>query len=48
MIKPDPTTKQPSSDPNYDFELSGTSIIADEILTSKPIVILPDEKISDI
>ena len=41
MIKPDPTTKQPSSDPNYDFELSGTSIIADEILTSKPIVILP-------
>jgi hypothetical protein len=41
MIKPDPTTKRPSSDPNYDFELSGTSIIADEILTSKPIVILP-------
>ena len=41
MIKPDPTTKQPSSDPDYDFELSGTSIIADEILTSKPIVILP-------
>jgi hypothetical protein len=41
MIKPDPTTAQPSSDPNYDFELSGTSIIADEILTSKPIVILP-------
>jgi hypothetical protein len=41
MIKPDPTTKRPSSDPDYDFELSGTSIIADEITTSKPIIILP-------
>ncbi|MBP7979479.1 MAG: autotransporter domain-containing protein [Sebaldella sp.] len=41
MIKPDPTTKQPSSDPDYDFELSGTSIIADQVTASKPIVILP-------
>ena len=41
MIKPDPTTKQPSSNSVYDFELSGTSIIADHITTSKPIVILP-------
>jgi hypothetical protein len=41
MIKPDPTTVKPSSDPDYDFELSGTSIIADEISTSNPIVILP-------
>ena len=51
MIKPDPTTAQPSSDPNYDFELSGTSIIADEVLTSKPIVILPgfsDGTIADV
>ena len=51
MIKPDPTTAQPSSDPDYDFELSGTSIIADEILASKPIVILPgfsDGTIADV
>ncbi len=51
MIKPDPTTAQPSSNPDYDFELSGTSIIADEVLTSKPIVILPgfsDGTIADV
>ncbi|MCP1225670.1 autotransporter domain-containing protein [Sebaldella sp. S0638] len=41
MIKPDPSTKQASSNPDYDFELSGTSITADHITTSKPIVILP-------
>ena len=41
LIKPDPGTKTPSLDPAYDFVLSGTSIIADEVLTSKPIVILP-------
>ena len=41
MIKPDPSSVQPSTNPDYDFELSGTSIIADEISTSKPIVILP-------
>jgi hypothetical protein len=40
-VMPDPATRQPSSDPDYDFVLSGTSIIADEVLTSKPIVILP-------
>ena len=51
MVKPDPTTAQPSSDPNFDFSLSGTSIIADEVLTSKPIVILPgfsDGTIADV
>ena len=41
LIKPDPTSVQPSGNPDYDFALSGTSIIADEISTSKPIVILP-------
>jgi hypothetical protein len=40
MIKPDPATKQPASNPNYDFELSG-SITADKVLSSTPIVILP-------
>ena len=40
MIKPDPATKQPASNPNYDFKLSG-SIKADKVLSSTPIVILP-------
>ena len=49
-VRPDLATKQPSSNPNYESELSGISIVADEILLSKPIVILPgfaDGTISD-
>ena len=41
LIKPDLSTRQASADPDYDFVISGTSLIADEILTSKPIVIMP-------
>ncbi|MCP1224254.1 autotransporter domain-containing protein [Sebaldella sp. S0638] len=41
LIKTDISTRQPSSDPDYDFVVSGTSLIADEILTSNPIVIMP-------
>ncbi len=41
LIKPDLSTRQASSNPDYDFVISGTSLIADEILTSKPIVIMP-------
>ena len=41
LIKTDLSTRQASSDPNYDFVISGTSITADEILTTKPIVIMP-------
>ncbi|MCP1224249.1 transporter [Sebaldella sp. S0638] len=41
MIKPDISTKQASGDPDYDFVLTGTSLAAEKITTSRPIVILP-------
>ncbi|MCP1226061.1 autotransporter domain-containing protein [Sebaldella sp. S0638] len=51
LIQPNPSTVTPSSDPDYDFELSGTAIIADRIVTDKPIKILPgfaDGTIADV